>query len=193
MEEPGGLQSMGSQRVRHDWATSRHHDTAFSLVAQNIKVSAKVLYAGDMGSIPGSRRSPGEGNGNPLQYSCLENPMDRGAWWATVHRVTRSWTLLSDFTLWISGAVQCWNGFLISAFKWVYLSFSPLLFTCLLCTAICKASLDSHFAPLHFFSLGMVLIPVSCTMSQTYIHSSSGTLSIRSNPLNLFVTSTVKL
>ena len=40
--------------------------------------------AGDVGSIPGSRRSPGVGNGNPLQYSCLGNPMDRGAWWATV-------------------------------------------------------------------------------------------------------------
>ena len=40
---------------------------------------------GDLGSIPGSGRSPGEGNGNPLQYSCLENPMDRGAWQATVH------------------------------------------------------------------------------------------------------------
>ena len=46
--------------------------------------------AGDMGSIPGSGRSPGEGNGNPLQYSCLENSMDRGAWWATVHGVTKS-------------------------------------------------------------------------------------------------------
>ena len=44
--------------------------------------------AGDPGSIPGSARSPGEGNGNPLQYSCLENPMDRGAWQATVHGVT---------------------------------------------------------------------------------------------------------
>ena len=40
---------------------------------------------GDLGLIPGSGRSPGGGNGNPLQYSCLENPMDRGAWWATVH------------------------------------------------------------------------------------------------------------
>ena len=46
--------------------------------------------AGDLGSIPGSGRSPGEGNGNPLQYSCLENPMDRGAWQATVHGVTRA-------------------------------------------------------------------------------------------------------
>ena len=45
--------------------------------------------AGDTGSIPGSGRSPGEGNGNPLQNSCLENPMDRGAWRATVHGVTK--------------------------------------------------------------------------------------------------------
>ena len=45
--------------------------------------------AGDAGSIPGLARSPGGGNGNPLQYSCLENPMDRGAWWATVHGVTK--------------------------------------------------------------------------------------------------------
>ena len=44
--------------------------------------------AGDLGSIPGLGRSPGEGNGNPLQYSCLENSIDRGAWWATVHGVT---------------------------------------------------------------------------------------------------------
>ena len=48
--------------------------------------------AGDMGSIPGSGRSPGEGNGNSLQYSCLENPMDRGAWLATVHGVAKSRT-----------------------------------------------------------------------------------------------------
>ena len=41
---------------------------------------------------PGSGRSPGEGNGNPFQYSCLESPMDRGAWWATVHGVAKSWT-----------------------------------------------------------------------------------------------------
>ena len=52
--------------------------------------------AGDLGSIPGLGRSPGEGNGNPLQYSCLENRMDRGAWRATVHGVAKSWTWLSD-------------------------------------------------------------------------------------------------
>ena len=59
---------------------------------------ASACNAGDLGSIPGLGRSPGEGNGNPLQYSCLENPMDGGAWWATVHRVTKSRIWLSDFT-----------------------------------------------------------------------------------------------
>ena len=56
------------------------------------KVEASAFNVGDLGSIPGSGRSPGEGNGNPLQCSCLENPMDGGAWWATVHRVAKSRT-----------------------------------------------------------------------------------------------------
>ena len=58
---------------------------------------ASACNAGDPGSIPGLGQSPGEGNGYPLQYSCLENPMDRGTWWATVHEVTQSWTQLSDY------------------------------------------------------------------------------------------------
>ena len=48
-----------------------------------------LANAGDAGLIPGSGRSPGEGNGNPLRYSCLGNPMDRGAWWATIHGVAK--------------------------------------------------------------------------------------------------------
>ena len=64
MEEPGGLQSMGSGRIGHDWGTS---------------LSLSCI---------------GEGNGNPLQCSCLENLRDGGAWWATVYRVTQSWTWL---------------------------------------------------------------------------------------------------
>ena len=62
------------------------------------EVKASAYITGDLGSIPGSGRSPGEGNGNALQYSCLENPVDGGAWWATVHGVTKSRTRLSDFT-----------------------------------------------------------------------------------------------
>ena len=61
-------------------------------MVKNLPGNAKDLRV--MGLIPGSGRSPGEENGNPLQYSCLENALDRGAWWATVHRVTKSWTQL---------------------------------------------------------------------------------------------------
>ena len=57
----------------------------YSLVSKE-----SACNAGDLGLIPGLRRSPGEGNGNPLQFSCLENAMDRGAWWVTVHGVAKS-------------------------------------------------------------------------------------------------------
>ena len=67
-----------------------------SLVAQTVKASA--YNAGDLGLIPGLGRSPGEGNGSPLQYCCLENPIDRGAWQAVVHGVAKNRTRLSDFT-----------------------------------------------------------------------------------------------
>ena len=63
------------------------------------EVKASACNAGDLGSISGSGRYPREGNSNPVQYSCLENPMDRGAWWATVHGVAKSGTRLSDLTL----------------------------------------------------------------------------------------------
>ena len=59
---------------------------------------APACNAREPGLIPGSESSPGEGNGNLLQYSCLENPMDGGAWWATVHGVAKSWTRLSELT-----------------------------------------------------------------------------------------------
>ena len=68
------------------------------------KVSA--CNVGDLGSIPGSGTSPGEGNGNPFQYSCLENSMDGGARWAPVHGVTKSRTRRSDFTFLLVGTVR---------------------------------------------------------------------------------------
>ena len=71
-----------------------------ALVVKNLPANAGIRDIRepirDMGSIPGLGRSPGEGNGNPLQYSCLENPMDREAWLATVHRVTKSQTRLKQ-------------------------------------------------------------------------------------------------
>ena len=84
-EELHRLQSMGLQRVGHDWATNTHAHTNTHII-------------GDTSSISGSGRSPGGGNGNPLQYSCLENPMDRGAWWAIDHGVTEGWTWPRDWT-----------------------------------------------------------------------------------------------
>ena len=63
-----------------------------------LRGKASACNVGDLGSIPGSGRSPGEGNGNPLQYSCLAKPMDGGAWWATVQGVAMSWLRLRDFT-----------------------------------------------------------------------------------------------
>ena len=61
-----------------------------ALVVKSPPASARDVR--DMDLIPGLGRSPGGGHGNPLQYSCLENPMDRGAWWATVHGIAKSWT-----------------------------------------------------------------------------------------------------
>ena len=68
-------------------------------VRHNSEGKVCACNVGDLGLIPGWGRSPGEGNGNPLQYSCLENPVDEEAWWATVYGVAKSRTWLSNFTL----------------------------------------------------------------------------------------------
>ena len=76
------------------WSLPPFNISWVSLMAQMVK--NPPANARDLGSIPGSERSPGEGNDYTLQYCCLENPMDRGAWWVTVHGVIKSWTRLSD-------------------------------------------------------------------------------------------------
>ena len=73
--------------------------------------------AGDTGSIPGLGISPGEGNNNLLQLSCLKNPMDRGAWWATVHGVTKSWTPVSMYSLRSFSSVQSSHSVVSSSFR----------------------------------------------------------------------------
>ena len=91
-------QSMGSQRVKHewsDWAQLTHTYIWYRACPGGSVVKNLPADAGDAGSLPGSGRSPGGGNSSPLQYPCLENPMDRGAWWATVHGVAKSQTQLS--------------------------------------------------------------------------------------------------
>ena len=89
---------------------------------------ASPCNAGDLGSFHGSGRSPGKGNGNPLHYSCLENPMDGRAWWSTVHGVAKSQTWLSDFAFildeasctgcywWLGDAGSCIQ---VVSFVWV--------------------------------------------------------------------------
>ena len=112
--------------------------------------------------------------------------------------ISLHWSLRKTF---LSLRAILWN----SAFRLVYLAFSPLSLASVLFLAICKAKplnyngkhsfpmaqKDRHFAFLHLFFLGMVLVTASCTMSRTLVHSLSGTLSIRSGPLNLLLTSTV--
>ena len=97
---PGVLQSMGSQRVRHDWAAvlSWTEDGCTLGFPGGSDGKESACSAEEPGSIPGSGRSSGEGNSNPLQYCCLENSMDREAWWATVHGVAKSQTWLNMHT-----------------------------------------------------------------------------------------------
>ena len=68
-----------------------------ALIVKNLPASAGDIR--DVGSVPGSGRSPGGAHGNPLQYLFLENPMDRGAWWVTVHGVPKSWTRLKRLSM----------------------------------------------------------------------------------------------
>ena len=93
-EEPGELQSMGSQRGRHDWVTKLSTgslwDSQGALVVKNPPANAGDVR--DVGWIPRSERSPRGGHRNPLQYSFMENSLKRGDWHATVHGVTKSWT-----------------------------------------------------------------------------------------------------
>ena len=100
--------------------------------------------------------------------------------------ISLHWSLRKAF---LSLLAIFWN----SAFRWLCLSFSPLPFTSLLFSAFCNASSDDHFAFMHFIFLGMVLITVFCTMSQTTIHSSSSTPSIKYTPLNLFFKSLMSI
>ena len=96
--EPGGLPSLGSHRVRHDWsdAAAAAATPIFLGFPDGSDRKESVCNVGNLDSIPGLGRSPGGGHSNPLQYSCLENLKDRGAYWVTVHKVATSWTQLSN-------------------------------------------------------------------------------------------------
>ena len=74
------------------WRRDRLPSPVFLGFPGGSECKESACIAGDLGSIPGVGRFPGGGHGNPLQYSCLQNPVDRGAWWPTVHGVAKSWT-----------------------------------------------------------------------------------------------------
>ena len=78
-----------------------------ALVVKNLPANAGHIR--DVGWIPGLGRSPGGGHGNPLQYSCLENPMDRGAWWAAVHGAAKNQTGLKQFSMQHARQRWCWG------------------------------------------------------------------------------------
>ena len=95
------LMDRGAWRATVDWVTNTLTPFLVTVGASQAVLvvknpPAKAGDPRDSGLIPGLGRSPGEGNDNPFQYSCLENHIDRGAWWATVHGVAKSWTWLSD-------------------------------------------------------------------------------------------------
>ena len=86
------MDSLAWRAVIHGVTKSQTQLSYLACFPGGSEVKASASNEGDPGSIPRSGRSPGEGNGNPLQYSCLENPMDRGAWQATVHGAAKSQT-----------------------------------------------------------------------------------------------------
>ena len=123
--------------------------------------------AGDPGSILGLGRSSGEGNGTPVQYSCLGNPMDRGAWRAEVHGVSTSRTRLSDLTLTLSiqlwhlvVSLQCFNccGFIIMCFN--------MIRYCCLVSQLCQTLLD----PMDCSTPGFPVLHYLLEFPQTHVH-----------------------
>jgi len=163
---PGVLQFMGSQRVEHDWATELNWTVYTCNLFLISYLTISVLYR---------------------MHSCMKCSLS-----ILLKRSLVVPILLFSISLHCSLKeaflfllALLWN----SEFTWVYLSLSPLPFTSLLSPAICTVSSDNHLAFLHFF--GMVLVTASCIMLQTSVHSSSGTLSTRSNPSNLFIISIV--
>ena len=98
------LLSPSSARRQLSWIYVKVGVAQVVLVVKNLSAHAGDVR--EVGLIPGSERYPGAGNGNTLQYSCLENSKDRGAWWATVHRATKSWTWLTEHLIKVTLALR---------------------------------------------------------------------------------------
>ena len=118
---------------------------------------ASAYNAGDLGSVPGLGRSPGKGNGNLLQYSCLEKPIDGGAWQATVHGVTKSQPRLSDFTFTFISSVHSCS---IHSFWW---HFYIYLFDHMIKSLLLDSKLSLRKATIYFCSLLYLQNLVQCS------------------------------
>ena len=133
-----------------------------TIYLQNVESAYSVRAPG---SIPGSGRSPGEGNGTPLQYSCLENLTVGGAWQATVHGVAKSWTWLSDFTFTLP-RLNTHHWYLIN---WVFIKKDPKpshIFQC--CGLTHTMTCEVHHIDLHLLSLFRNVEALSVVANQTY-------------------------
>ena len=117
----GAWQSMGSQWAGHNWAIRHTHKGGKGFPGGSLGKEL-ACNVGDAGLIAESGRSPGAGHGNPLQYSCLENPVDRGAWRATVHSVTESDTTeATEYTHKGEGGHRGYNGWMASTIQWTWI------------------------------------------------------------------------
>ena len=194
MSDSVWLQRWQPTRLPHPWDSPGKNPGRgchFLFQCMKMKSESEVAQACPTPSKPMDCSLPGSSvhgicQARVLEWVAISFSRKRSLVFPEISSLSHSIVFLYFFAF-LSPLVILWN----SAFKWVYFFFSPLLFASLLYTPICKASSYSHFAFLHLFFLGIVLIPVSCKMPWTSIHRSSGTLSLKSSPLNLFLTSTV--
>ena len=142
----------------------------FSGLPGGLVVKNLLSNAGDVSSIPGSGRSPGVGNSNPLQYSCLESSMNRGAWWATVHGVAKSWT-------WLSNWIHIYRCFLYSIY-------TTSLITVWSIYSVLGPTVLSEIKKKIFITVELIYnVVFKCTQSESVIHIPTYSLSKGSFPI----------
>ena len=140
--------------------------TGASPVAQQSSICLQCSRHRDAGLIPGLQRSPGGGNSNTLQYSCLESPMDRGAWWDPVHGVAKSWTLLKGLSTehWRRGAI--WSENINSVVVCIISPFPKYFSVAIISSSLCISRVPSQMGNVHlcFSAPGLSSKPCWCDL-----------------------------